>query len=354
MPSNLPACNGNALLTASLVADLSTLKDISPLGHTNSNNGNSGHVLPVNHLYLDHYGPPADANGSPIEIIPLTAPGDIEVYQVYATDHVNSAGVHTLSDSKLYFATCKDVAFWVDHVQNLNPTITTAMQAVPKTDCRKNVMDNLTYNSCVYNITLRLKSGTSIGQGGADFGAVDYRIKPQTFIRPDSQQYLYSVCGLSYFTEPYKTQMYKKLDNTKIDASGLPDCGTDMWDQAGTIQGNWFLPNTPKNGGYYDPYALVIIPLNTDPSQGNIDWGSGIAPADHINFLMQNSGTLNRNLVQVTTDGKVYCFQDTAQGVAYARSVILQLVDDSTLKAQYHSGVCPYSPTLTSPTTYIR
>lgn len=352
-PEDLASCSGNDLLTSSL-ADPSMYTSITPLGNTSSYNGNAGHVMPVNHLYLNHAGPPTHANGSPIEPIPLTAPGNIEIFQVTVTDHINSAGVNQLRDNKLYFATCKEVSFWVDHVTDLNPVIAQALTTQSQQSCQSITMDKLTYKSCTYNTDIKLKPSAPLGKGGADFGAVDYRTQAQAFLRPSAQQYLHTVCGLDYFTEPFKTQMYKKLKNTKIDTNGLPDCGTDMWDKPGTIQGLWFLPHAPKSGGGLDPYALAITPLNTDPSQGNIDWGGTIAPADRINYKILSSGLDNRNPSAVSTDGHVYCFDDVSQGYAYAKSVFIQLTDANTLKIQYHAGVCPAKPSLSNPTTYNR
>lgn len=353
VPKDLAACSGNTVLTAPL-ADPGTYTTITPLGNTSSYNGNTGHVLPVNHLYLNHSGPPTTANGSPIEPIPLTAPGNIEIFQVTATDHINTAGVDQLNDNKLYFAACKDVIFWVDHVTDLSTAITQALTDTNKQGCQSIVMDSLTYKSCTYNTDIKLSAGTLMGKGGADFGAVDYRTKPQAFLRPSAQQYLNTVCGLDYFSEPYKTQMYKKLNTTKTDANGLPDCGTDLWDKAGTIQGDWYLPSAPTSGGGLDTYALAITPLNTDPSQGNIDWGGTLAPADRIDYRMAASGTVNRDPSTITADGRTYCFEDISHGYAYAKSVFIQLTDANTLKIQYHAGACPASPSLSSPTTYIR
>jgi len=352
-PQDLAGCNGNAVLTSPL-ADPGTYTSITPLGNTSSYNGNVGHVQPVNHLYLNHSGPPTTANGSPIEPIPLTAPGNIEIFQVTATDHINTAGVDQLNDNKLYFATCKDVIFWVDHVTGLNPGITQALTSAAQQSCQSIVMDNLTYKSCTYNTNIKLSAGTLMGKGGADFGAVDYRTKPQAFLRPSAQQYLNTACGLDYFAEPYKTQMYNKLNTTRTGANGLPSCGTDLWDKSGTIQGDWYLPSAPTSGGGIDPYTLAITPLNTDPSQGNIDWGGTIAPADRIDYKTTTGGFINRDPATITADGHIYCFDDLSHGYAYARSVSVQLSDANTLKIQYHTGACPANPTLTAPTTYIR
>lgn len=67
---------------------------------------------------------------------------------------------------------------------------------------------------------------------------------------------------------------------------------------------------------------------------------------------LQRGGSINRGPADMRADGSVYYFQDTSHGTAYAWSVMLQLVDDSALKAEYVNGICPSAPMFSNLTTY--
>lgn len=364
---NLPSCQGTELFNSPPAVD-GTYNNISPLGHTSSYNGNTGHVFPVDHMSFDlKHLTPGDRMTSSLPAI-LLAPGDIEIYKVSHTTYEKDGKV-TGNDYAIFYAPCREVTGYFGHVTSISSKIQMAVDQTDKKNCQTPFTTggggSLTFKQCNYSLLLNLKNGEQIGTAGGpdvmtkafDYGVYDQRIQPLPFINPKywTPMNLHAVCGLYYYPNgPVKNSLLRKIDNTKKDPKGFPDCGTNMWDKKDTIQGNWVLPNTPTGYRVPDPEGLAVVHLYNDPNQGLIDWGGTIAPADRIQFPFTSSGLINREPGDIKADGQVYCFQDLSFGSANARSIKLQLVDSNTLKAEYHNGVCPSSPALSHPTTYVR
>jgi len=123
-----------------------------------------------------------------------------------------------------------------------------------------------------------------------------------------------------------------------------------MWDKAGTLQGNWVLPGTPAGFLPDNQNGLSIAPPDTNPGEFVIDWGGTIAPANQVKFTPTNSGTTNMNPVNVTVDGNIYCYQDMNSNML----LYIQLVNNTAMKIEYHTGSCPAYPAFSNPTIYIR
>lgn len=365
--SNLPACKGTELFKVP-IADPGSYDYIDPLGHVSSYNGNTQHVFPVDHMYFSlRHTVPGNLN-APSVAVPIVAPADVQVWQVLDTSFEKDGQVSG-HDYAVGLAPCADVEIILGHVNVLNPAIQDAITHPNFKNCgdpyATSGAGSPTYRTCTYSLALMLKSGDSVGSAGGpgvttsafDYGVYDERIQPLPFVAAKyfTAQNLHAVCGLQYYADgPAKTSLLRTVKNTQKAANGLPDCGTNMWDKPGSARGTWVLPDTPTNGSVPDAQGLSVIPLNNDPSQGVIDWGGTIAPADQIHFPIAASGLINRDTADVKADGQVYCFQDTAGGIAYARSVELQLVDEHTLKAAYLKGTCPSRAVLSNPTTYVR
>lgn len=361
--SGLVACNGTTVFSVA-PATAGTYDYITPLGQTSSYNGNAGHVFPVDHMYiyLKHTNP--NDFKSPTIATAVYAPADITINRVTGVDP--SSG-QIGEGWRVEFTPCNGVNALFDHLDSLNTTIKNAVASATKGSCQSTTVTpgGTAFQSCQYNVNVTVKAGDQIGTSGGsgttneafDFGVYDSRIKQLAFV--DSKYWtpnnLHAVCGLSYYPNgSVKTALYNSLRTTKINANGLKDCGTNMWDKADTIQGNWVLPGTPTGPIPDNQNGLSISHDASDPSKANIDWGGTIAQADRIDAMITSGGTHNVDPALVTADGKVYCYDDLSQGAAYAKSVYIQLANSNTLKIQYHAGVCPASSSLTSPTTYIR
>lgn len=369
MPGNdLADCQGTSLFSVPLAAE-NAYDRIIPLGNNGSSNGVAGHVFPVGHLYFTLFRSQPGNYESPTVPAAVVAPSDLEIFEVTATDYQQD-GKTIGHDYQILFAPCKGVAVRLDHINTLSSGVQKALDGGTKS-CEGSFSTgpgSPVFVPCRYSLNLKLRSGDAIGsargprQGGFmvnsfDFGVYDLRIPPLPFI--DSKYWggltARAVCGIGYYSDgPVKTALFNKLQTTRIAANGLPDCGTSMWGKAGTIQGNWVLPGTPGGSPPDNENGLAISRLNTDPNQGDIDWGGTIAPADRILFPIKDSGALNRDPAQVTADGKIHCYEDQSDGPARARSVNVQLVDADTLKVEYHAGACAANASFSKPTTYVR
>lgn len=356
--ANMASCRGTSQFT-SPIADLSTIDYIEPLGHTSSYNGNSQHVFPVDHMYVSlRHTQPSNPQSDTLSATVLS-PGDIEIFQVKDVTYLKNNQVIG-HDYTMYMAPCKEVTIYLGHIDTVSQAIQNAVAQATgdKKFCQPDfTQDGTTFRPCGYSVLVNVKAGEQLGTAGGpgvrtqafDYGTYDARVAPLAFV---DQKYwtpenLHAVCGLNYYPAgAVKTAQFQKLKSTKITA-GLPDCGNNMWDVAGTLQGNWILPGTPT-GPVPDMQGLSIAPYDMDPSQIVVDWGGTIAPADRVTVHTAASGVINRLPSQVTADGKVYCYSDSYKAVS------IQLVDGSTLKAEEHSGSCPRTPVLANPTTYAR
>lgn len=369
-PTDLAACQGTEVFSVSPVVP-DTYDHIEPLGHTSSFKGNAGHVFPSDHLYIAFkYSQPGNLQSATLPVN-VVAPGNGEIYQITDTSYSENGKI-TRHDFRIYFAPCKGVEVRFDHLNNLGSVIQNAITASTK-NCQNSYTtggpNSPTYEPCDYKFDMKINAGDAIGTAGGpgvasnefDFGVYDRRNKPLPFIIDsglvaDDQ---YAVCGISYYPEgSVKNTLFASLKTTKTDANGQKDCGVIMWDKVGTISGDWIMPGTPTksapSGGGQN--AISFARYNMDPSQGNIDWGGVIASADQISFPLQLSGLINRDPVDVTADGKVYCFQGSSSFTSTDKHTLyIQLIDGHTLKVEHHAGnICPVNPTLTNPTTYNR
>ncbi len=361
---NLPSCQGTDLFNSPLAIE-GTYDSISPLGQTSS----PGHTFPVDHLYFNLKRTTQGDYSSPSLPATILSPGDIEIFQIN-TIMYEKDGKDIGSDYHIWFAPCREVTAYLGHVTSLNSKIKNAIDHADQKSCgtpySTGSPPNTMLKPCSYSLLLHLKSGEEIGTSGGpsvmtflaafDLGVYDQRIPALPFI---NQRYwtphnLHAVCGVHYYPDgPVKASLLSKINNVKKETSGFPGCGTNMWDKIGSAQGNWVLPDTPV-GRVPDMQGLAAIHLNTDPSQGLIDWGGAIAPADRIQFTIVSNGVVNRDPADIKVDGSVYCFEDTNHRSANARSVMLQLVDNNTLKAEYLNSACPSFLAFSNPTTYSR
>ncbi len=364
---NLPPCQGTELFTSPPAVD-GTYDNIAPLGQTST----PGHTFPVDHMYFNFKHTIPGSYTSPSLPATVLSPGDVEVFQINAINYEQN-GKNIGTDYHIHFAPCREVTVYIGHVTSLSTKLQNAIDHADQKSCGATFSTgsptNTVLKPCSYSLLLNLKSGEEIGIAGGsramsylqafDFGVHDQRTKSLPFVDPKywTIQNLHTVCGFYYYTDgPVKSSLLNHLNNVKKDANGFPDCGTNMWDKASTIQGNWVLPNIPS-GRVPDMQGLAAIHLNIDPSQGLIDWGSGIAQANRVQFAITNVGLINRDPGDIKADGSIYCFQNTGYSSTFgtaAGSVLLQLIDDNILKAEYLAGTCPSSLAFSNPIIYNR
>lgn len=365
LAENLPPCNGNSLFTAPIAAD-DTFDSITPLGNISTYKGVTGHVFPVDHMYVGFkHTTPGDLK-SPSLPATILAPADMEIFKIEHTTYEQN-GQKVGEDYTIHMASCREVTVNLGHINHLSQTIQNAIDGQDKKYCKKPFTTGGTgspvFNSCSYSLLLNVKAGDGIATAGGpgvtntssfDYGVYDMRIRPLSFIGNYwNPMNLHAVCGLYYYADgDVKTSLLKKLNNTKKDANGLPDCGTNMWDKPSTAQGNWVLPDT-RRGNVPDDRGMAAVHRNTDSdTSGVLTWGGTIATADKLSFKFRPSGQINRDPGSITADGQIYCFEDTSFNLA--KSIKMQLVDDLTLKVEYADTVCPPQLTFRNPTVYNR
>lgn len=361
-------CPSNGTLTYP-PADLDSFDYIIPLGNLNP----PGHTFPTDHIYFSfktQSGNPKDFN-SPTLPVKVFAPADITIFAVRQGTATTSSGSST--DYRLDFTTCPQVFFYYDHIAVLDPRIQAVLNTTSPQQCGENNQGGQDYRACFYRASLSLKAGDLIGIAGGpgsnaylrafDFGGYDLRTPELAFMdkqripgQPD--QFLHTVCPLDYYRDAsLKASLYQKVQNTKVNADGLPDCGTPMQDLPGTIQGNWNTQNSLVQQGPQDwNTQLAIVHLNTDPSQGVISLGGTLSQGGRTQFGVAKTGAVNREPREVTADGNVYCYQgqQITFGGKSAGHFLFQLIDNYTLKAEYSSGDCSGTFKFQQPVTYIR
>ncbi|MDE2026402.1 MAG: hypothetical protein KGJ07_07960, partial [Patescibacteria group bacterium] len=362
--ANLPDCTSNTLFDH-LPTDTNAYTGIEALGHMNGQ-----HVLPdqADHVYINMI----PGVGSPSQLTTVYSPGNVTLLQVVKKSNYIGENQST-TDYLLEFSPCKSVIFTYDHIQNLNSDIMHAISGQSSSCQQGGVHANCTYP----NLSVKLTSGEKIGTAGGpnsfevafDFGGADVRTKELAFIdtSPSAQtgvtasSYLHAVCPLNYFSPSLKSILYNKLTMKNAGVNGIPQCGTTMQDRAGTALGNWYHQgSTQSYQGLNIQGSLAFAHSNLDPTKGEISAGTDLLPSSDLGaqilFTPQNSGFINREPSQITSDGHVYCFDgpEGTGGNGNEGHVDIQLTNASILLIHYGSGACTANPTLTNPLTYIR
>jgi hypothetical protein len=357
----LPDCPASNAVFDTTPMAFSDLGGIEPLGHMNGE-----HILPsqADHVYVDAKASEQSA--------PIYAPGNVTLLGI--AESTGIAGADKGADSvKLYFSPCKSLMF-VFQINTLSPAIRSAIAKLQPSDSVAGAtVSNITYD----HLDIPLKSGDEMGTvvnttglgGGADFGAVDIRSAPLQFIDQGqatgmlAQSYQHAVCPLDYFTSSLKSSLESYLTIKNAGANGIPACGSVMQDKPGTAQGDWYDMSAPapQYQGINESALLAIAHYNLDPSKGIVSVGTALIPSQMLGtqliFSPTHSGYINREPSEITPNGSVYCFDGPAGagGSGPETHIDIEMVDVSTLKADYAPGMCPASPSLSPQTvTYNR
>ncbi|MDE2078796.1 MAG: hypothetical protein KGI73_00220 [Patescibacteria group bacterium] len=357
---SLPDCPASNALFDTSPLSLSNLSGIEALGHMNAE-----HILPnqADHLYLDARSPSATE---------VYAPGAATLLAVAKSVGTNGedAGTGTV---RLFFSPCKSVMFALQ-ISALSP----ALEAALANTKPSNVQAGATITSTMYgNLNIPLKSGEALGTivglsgrgGEVDFAAADVRTTPWQFIDQNEQtgmladSYAHAVCPLDYFGGSLRTNLYSLITMKHQGENGIPACGAVMQDKAGTAEGNWYDKAASKGAyqGINESGLLAIVHSNLDAAEGIVSVGTALietpALGTQILFTPAHTGFVNREPSEITPDGHVYCFSGPAGGGGNGavEHVDIRLESATTLTADYATGACAATPTLSSNTvTYER
>ncbi len=354
--SKLPSCIGNALLSVSPI-DPSLVTRLIPLGHI----GTPHHATPMDHM--EYLLPPRDDGLSGDRMLTnIKAPGAVHIIGVRQTiKKLNGV----IEDDKYYsiaFTPCKEILFYFEAMGSISDSLKWAVENAKNTErAESETIGSRETILKEYRIDYRASPGEIIGTAGGpeypgatlDWGVYDFRIPKLGFLgeQPDPR-IAYTTCPIDYFLSPLKEQLYEKFDR-----KSAPLCGEVMQDLAGTIQGNWIAQG--KRNSASDDGLLGIVHDNIDPSIGVIGVAGTLTNHGSIDFTPEHSGFINREPSEVKADVNIYCYQSgshkqVSSAIPISGRILIQLLNNRTLKIEYQEKSCDESFNFISPTLYER
>lgn len=328
--AQIPACAGQEFVTTPI--DSQKIISISPLG----NLAPPGHTFPTEHMFFH-----ITAGNATTETVSLRAPADVYLTLI----SIGHGFTQDPVDYTIYFALCKDVFGYYNHVKELSPELE---KLVSETPCM--FSGESKDKQCNIQALSRVTNGAEIGrvgrlQGNFDLGLIDFR-KRLTFANPEryGARSLYIQCALDYYNAVGKTTLYSKLERSD------GKCGRVDQDVPGTLKGNWFYGSARADmGGDWDKY-LAFADDNKNPALSVISIGGIIGPAEKWEFTSESSGTKNRAFNDVKPDGQVYCYEASGK----SGRIILELTSAMELKIEKQNESCGSNRAFVNPTTYKR
>lgn len=321
----LPNCSGKTFST--FPVDLSSVYVISSLGAI----GPPGHTFPTEHSFIHLH-----ATGTSPKKYDVYAPAD-----VYLT-HVREASGLTKDpfDYTIYFALCKDIVGYYNHVKELSKEVKKILES-------EKCLDFNQQGVCAKNIFSRVDAGTALGkvgaiQGNFDFGLIDLS-KTNFFANPDryGTRSLHVRCPYEYFSEPRKQKLL-----SLIDREGPSKCGVVAQDIFGTLKGNWFYGDARAD--LSSDWNGHLSFVDVDPGTQIVSIGGTISEPKTISFTPKTSGISNIGFELVTPDGKIYCYSDGSS------KVLVQLISDEDLRVEHKLGSCDSDESFQTPFEYKR
>jgi len=273
---------------------------------------------------------------------------------VYLTSISWSKNTQDPRDYTFYFALCKDVIGYYNHVKTVSPK----MQAlIDKYDCED--FSKQDANSCTKVLDLdlfedaELMGTVGLKQGNWDFGLIDLRVN-LPFVNPErhAERTLHIQCAYDYYPAAMKKTFYDLIP--REDGT----CGRTMQDVAGTLMGNWFHEDAEEKIVIDWQMYLAFVEDNYFPDTKVVSVGGIFTDPAKYEFYPKDSGKVNREFSHVTSDGNIYCYQsekvEKFQSSRPSGKVVVQMTDKETLKIEHQSGSCSGSEVLSNPEIYRR
>jgi hypothetical protein len=338
----LPDCDGIQFTT--FPVDMSKVPDIAPLG----NLGPPGHTFPTDHSYISvgENGGGAHGSGKTYDIF---SPADI-----YLTSISWSKNTEDPRDYTFYFALCKDVIGYYNHVKTVSPRM---QDILDNYDCEE--FSKQDENSCTKVLDLDLfEEGGLMGtvglkQGNWDFGLIDLRVN-LPFVNPGRhvERTLHIQCAYDY----YPTEMKKVFYDLIPRKDGT--CGRTMQDVAGTLMGTWFHEDAQDKKVVDWKVYLAFVEDNYFPDTQVVSVAGIFTNPAKYEFYPKNSGFVNREFSEVFDDGNVYCYQseevEKFQSSRPSGKIVVQMTDKETLKIEHQQGSCKGDEIFKNPKIYMR
>ena len=178
---------------------------------------------------------------------------------------------------------------------------------------------------CNETVDITIEAGTVIGTVGGssatqtnfDFGVMDEDIHLE-FINEDfypSSQYS-MVCPFDYYDDDTQSILENYLglyqDDTFTPRTIEPICGEVMQDVKITAKGNWLNPAYKSSFTSEDPH-VGLFDYNYDPTYEVFSLGLIVALLRYLFLILfPHQTVVNRSFEDITPDGLVYCFNNTA------------------------------------------
>jgi|GEM_PF-1214468 len=381
--AGLKACPTDlaGILTAPLM-DPNAIAAMIPLGNVSP----PGHTFPVDHIYFM-----VNTN----EPVPLYAPADGWI------THIMANSIKKTTDSPYEFESfvvtytiCDglvlDFAGYNDVVQPIKDELA-GMQGECKSGIVKSGHDSAAEQQCDYsNLRIPVTSNEIIGytqrimrSDGSGYN-IPFEIWAANYNQParsdvdwsyyNDNRYAHAICTFDLYSGELKSTYDAKFGTWSEggikDKEGniipgepvftprtvAPACGEIVQNIAGTLQGAWFSSKPDQNDKSgnvgYTGYGLTIIHNNIDPNVGEVVVGGefSIGLSGIINFKPVHTGLVNREPSEVRADGRTYCYHSNVEGINVGPlikgKVLIRMVNDHTLEAEYKDGTCGLEDTI--------
>lgn len=346
-PGDLTACGANNLLFSEWPVEEDKLTSITPLG---SMEPEKGAVFPIDRLLWHTKDSGAAGGDRQSARVQVLAPGNGWLVKVAEMEYW-SGDKMVDRDYTVYIAPCQEVEARFYHLQALEPRVMEAAQ-INYQDQASYLTGGLTVRVREAKVKLKLQSGEVLGwAGGAaerrqafDWGMVDGRRKPLAFAHASigDSKLGYTVCPLDYYPATRQKELRAFLGDGEKTRWDEPICGRIDQDIVGSLQGRWRAEKMGQIMAEDQHVALVHDEL--EPQRAVISMGTSLRKsglkAGLYYFKQKETGYVNRDFGTVTEQGKVFCYQglQDKQGQAIQRIVLVELVDDKSIKMEARPG----------------
>lgn len=308
------------------------IREIGPLGNVDP----PAHTIPTNHVFTH-----LDLPRVSTQTLPLYLPADAWITHI----SIGKGFTQDPEDDTIYFAVCKDVIGYFNHVKKLSPEL---QKIVDDYQCPEGTSLG---QGCYMEVLTPVKKGTYIGevgrlQGNFDFGTIDLR-KEHPFVNKEryAKRTFHIQCPFDYYTPELKEKYYSLLQNKG-------NCGKINYDIATTLQGNWFYGNSKEYyGGDWVKHAFFGYD-SVKTEKAVISIGGVIVPEEGLRwkFIPLSTGLINRKFDDVKNGGNIYCYdannQDEFNKSPQGR-ILVKMEDDLKVKLEHQSGSCSESMSFT-------
>lgn len=330
-PADTNSVITDTLLTVSPLP-IDSVTAFVPLGNLNP----SGHVFPTDHSYmylLSDVGAPAP------HIVTFYCPGTLRLIEINAFEHVNAS----ITDYRVRFELQPGVTLEFAHISALETNVFGDVTGFAGfTLLQEYTTGGETYRMWRKPTDTVLSAGAILGTAGGnpgqwalDIGVYDTRVTHATASAAGTwtnSAYIHAVCPLAYYASgDVKDSLYAIVQRDEVPGDNYP-CGWIAQDVAGTAQGIWFNPDSPRP--YPEDPHLALVWHNREATQQVISMGTSVPalPTGTYMFTPTTSGALHRRFDLIESEGQVYGYYVTDHNAGQDKTAILKMTGLTTLR----------------------